>query len=251
MATWDWANRTPGEFTGYGKRLKKLPQDQVWHPVRMTPSFREGSQKQPGKLIYDTVLACAFCKGEGERPADFTCPVCKRNGTVKIFRPPVVVCAYCKGRGEDKPRSVLTCGACKGKGVLPVKPPVEVCSHCNGKGAEPTNKIVCITCRGAGVTTKIEEGKERFVARPWGTERECLQVILELGRAGHVTVSKQVSISSAYAEYVCESLTKKGLIRKGKGRIYSPTALGKRAMRWKEEVDQDSDYEWTTPWPKR
>lgn len=246
MSYWDWERTSHEEFRDR-KRLKKLPQEQVWHPAKMTPSFGRVSVKDVGKLSYETVIACAFCKGEGERPAGFVCPVCKRKGTIKIFRPPTVVCAVCKGRGEDKPRSVLTCGACKGKGVMPAKEPVEVCTHCNGKGREPTNKIVCGTCRGAGVTHVIPEGQERYIARPWGTERECLQVILEKGRAGRVTVSKHINVSSNYAEYVCDSLAKKGLVRKGKGQMYYPTKQGKRAMRWNDEVEDD--YDWPTSWP--
>ncbi|MDA2926048.1 hypothetical protein MYX78_02250 [Acidobacteria bacterium AH-259-G07] len=252
MSDWNWETKSHGEMTSGRRRIKKLPEEWVWQPVKMGPAYGRGGQV--GKLLHESVYDCAFCKGTGERPKGSTCPVCKRKSTVRM-EPPVVMCAYCKGRGEDKPRSVLTCSACKGKGVISVKEPVEMCTHCNGRGREPTNKIVCGSCRGSGVMTssgKVEEAGEGFesagyaelgesdeypgwVQPPPGSEREALEVILEKGRAGRVTVGKFIGVSSTYAEMVCNALAKKGLVRKGEDRIYYPTPKGKKAVGWSEK----------------
>ena len=245
MSYWDWNKTSYHEIDGDRRRIRKLREEWVWQPTKMGPS--DGRVREVGQLMHDSVYECAFCKGTGERPKGYTCPVCKKKGTFKVFRPPTVVCACCKGKGEDKPRSVLTCGACKGKGVIPVKEPVELCTQCHGRGREGGGNLICGTCRGSGVITKVE-GEGRYIGKPSGTERECLEVILEKGRAGRVTIGKYIGVSSNYAEYVCESLSKKGLVRKGKGQIYYPTMKGKTAMGL--EVEED-DYEWPIPWPKK
>lgn len=194
------------------------------------------------KLSHEIVYDCAFCHGEGERPKGSVCPVCRRKATVRVFRPPTVVCAFCKGQGEDEPGSVLPCGVCKGKGVISVREPVEACPSCDGAGRERTSKSVCDTCAGTGMIKKTEVD-ERFPPL-WGQERECLEVILNQGRAGRATVGKKAGVSPDYAEYVCNTLAQKGFVKVslndsigtiGKGQMFYPTPLARKAMNWKEK----------------
>ena len=190
------------------------------------------------ELSHERVYACAFCRGEGEKPAGTLCIVCKRKGTVRVFRPPTAVCAFCKGEGENQPETLLPCEACNGKGVISVMEPVEVCPNCHGNGREPTNRSVCATCRGAGVITEIEV--DTGIPDLWGHERGCLEVILEEGQVGRATVARRVGISPDYVEYVCRTLAEKGLVkismsdpirRIGRGQMFYPTSLAKKALK--------------------
>jgi len=252
MADWSWETKSHKGVQTAGPGIKKLPEEWLWEPVKMGPAHSSYGRGVVGKVLTEKVYDCGFCRGTGERPKGSRCPVCKGKGTVSVS-PPAVVCAYCKGRGEDKPRSNITCTACRGKGIISVQEPVEICSHCNGKGREP-NKLPCVICKGSGVVTvkqRIEtqsvhresirhpsfniqeyssDEKEQKINFPTGSERDALKIITELGCAGKATVGKRMGISSSYAEMVCQSLYKKGLVKKGEGRIYYPTPEGKKAI---------------------
>lgn len=241
-----WETKSHREMTGTTRRIKKLPEEWVWQPIKMGPSHTSYGRGVVGKVLAESVYDCAFCRGSGERPRGSTCPVCKRKGSIKV-QPPAVMCAYCRGRGEDKPRTLITCSACKGIGVISVKEPVGTCHHCRGTGKEPTNKLPCGSCRGSGVMTSSGNGKDGgdaydesddytgWVQPPSGSEREALEIILDKGRAGRCTVGKYMAVSATYAEMVCNSLAKKGLVRKGEGRIYYPTLKGKKALGYQEK----------------
>jgi DnaJ-class molecular chaperone len=66
-------------------------------------------------------------------------------------------CAFCSATGIH-PTTRLTCTACKGVGVIPVKEPTETCPVCGGEGKDPRGdlQLYCTTCGGAGVATKGE-----------------------------------------------------------------------------------------------
>ena len=132
--------------------IKKLKDEWVWQPVKLSPGAQGYGSHQIGELLEDEVYPCGFCQGTGEKPKGSKCSVCKGKGTVSV-EPPAVRCAYCRGKGEERPRTNVTCTACRGKGVIHVEEPIEPCPHCRGTGKEPTNKLVCIKCRGKGVVT--------------------------------------------------------------------------------------------------
>lgn len=137
--------------------VRKLPGEWEWETVHMGPSYTSYGRGTVGKILPERVFYCAFCRGKGLKPAGSVCPVCRGQGTVTVD-PSAVMCAYCKGSGQEKPRSNITCTCCKGIGIVHVTEPIEVCEHCHGRGAEPTNKLPCGKCHGAGVVTVREEG---------------------------------------------------------------------------------------------
>jgi hypothetical protein len=63
--------------------------------------------------------------------------------------------------------------------------------------------------------------RTRSVGSASGSERDALDVVRELGRADKMAVSRHMSppISSTYAEKLCGSLVKKGILRK-EGRYF-------------------------------
>ncbi|MCG2727106.1 MAG: hypothetical protein L6244_00435 [Candidatus Methanoperedenaceae archaeon] len=261
MTDWSWDTKSHKGIRTDRQGIKKLPEEWLWEPVKMGPAHSSYGRGVVGKILTEKVYDCGFCRGTGERPKGSRCPVCNGKGTVSVS-PPAVVCAYCKGGGEDKPRSNITCTACRGKGIISVQEPVEICSHCNGKGREPNNKLPCGACKGSGVVTvkqRVEtqsvrresirypsfniqeyssDEKEQKINFPTGSERDALKIITELGCAGRVTVGKRMGVSSTYAEMVCGSLCKKGLITKGEGRIYYPTAKGETAIGHNSKVNR-------------
>jgi len=101
-------------------------------------------------VLYGTTYKCAFCRGEGERPAGTACPVCRRAG-VAFLEPPVVTCGYCRGRGEVPRGSGMTCPVCSGRGRVSVKEPVQTCPSCRGRGRKPGATLYCARCKGLGV----------------------------------------------------------------------------------------------------
>lgn len=216
--------------------IKKWQEEWIWLPVNLDSSAQQASSKFSGKILNDDIYECGFCKGSGEKPRGARCTVCGGKKTVSV-NPPAVICAYCKGSGEEKRRSNLTCTACGGKGVIRVQEPTQRCYHCRGTGAEPTNKLPCVVCRGSGVITVKEEAgrnsylkldkrwqefqsqpgledkhNEKSYSLPSGSEKEVLEVILELGAADNITLSRRMIISPSYANYLCKSLIKAGLL---------------------------------------
>ncbi len=260
----NWESKSSKEIGLDSSRIEKLPEDWVWEPVKMGSAYTSYGRGTVGKVLKEKVYDCAFCRGSGERPRGSTCPVCRRRGTVNV-QPPAVMCAYCRGRGEETARTQITCSACKGSGLLPVKEPLELCGHCGGRGKEPNSKLPCGSCRGRGVITVADEavealkgpaaegqglietgtsGKDEeeypgWVPPPSGSEKDALKIILKRGRAGNCTVSRHVGVSATYAEMVCNSLAKKGLVKKAGGRTYAPTAKGRKAMGWTEKEHTD------------
>jgi len=174
-----------------------------------------------GQILRQQVYDCAFCKGIGQRPAGSSCPVCKGRETVRV-QPPAVMCAFCKGRGEEIPRSTITCSVCKGKGVVSVVEPIKICPTCRGRGRSIGSSLYCMTCKGKGVVTvkTAKEGEAPAIRCPSGSEWEAFQIIYELGQAGRHGVGGGMHVGPAYAEYVCKSLLKKGLIENVGGGMY-------------------------------
>ena len=117
-----------------------------------------------GTLLYGTTYKCAFCRGEGERPAGAACPVCRRSGVV-FLEPPVVTCGYCRGRGEAPRGSGMTCPVCRGPGKVSVKEPVETCPSCRGRGRKPGAALYCARCKGLGVAP-VDAGKSGQIISP-------------------------------------------------------------------------------------
>lgn len=236
---WEWDSKSHKKILTGKSSIKKLKDEWLWQPFKIKSVAGGNRSYQVGELLKDEVYPCAFCNGTGERPKGSKCPVCKGKGTVSV-ESPAVRCAYCRGTGEEKPRTIITCTACKGKGIVHVDEPIEICSHCKGTGKEPTNKLVCINCRGKGVVTVKREKKreiydleetEKFgdfaqetyrankKERPIrsaasGSEKEALEIIKKLGKSDRIAVANNMSpsVSSTYAEYLCNALVKKRLL---------------------------------------
>lgn len=192
----------------------------VWEHVATAKDGRTyGRVGKVGQILRQQVYDCAFCKGTGTRSIGGSmsgkCPVCKGKGTVHI-QPPAMICAFCKGRGEEIRGSGLTCSVCKGKGVVSVQEPIKICPTCNGRGRPIGSSLYCMTCKGKGVVTvkTAKEGEAQALRRPSGSEWEALQIIYELGQAGRHGVGAKMHVGAAYADYVCKSLLKKGLIER-------------------------------------
>jgi len=236
---WEWDSRSHKKIHTGKSSIKKLKDEWLWQPFKIKSAAGGNRSYQVGELLEDEVYPCAFCNGTGERPKGSKCPVCKGKGTASV-EPPAVRCAYCRGTGEEKPRSNITCTACRGKGIVHVDEPIEICSHCKGTGKEPTNKLVCIKCRGKGVVTVRRENKQKIYnaaeiekisnfsletyrdikkerkihSSTSGSEKEVLEIIKKLGKLDKIAIAKNMfpPISSSYAEQLCNSLLKKGLI---------------------------------------
>ena len=204
-----------------------------WEPVSISGSGRSyGRSGGPGRLLHQEVYDCGFCRGTGERPRGSRCPVCKGQEKVHV-QPPAVICAFCRGRGEEKPRSMITCTACKGKGVVTVQEPIKICPACNGRGRQIGNSLYCMGCKGTGVVTvKTAQGGDGSgaIRHPSGSEREALQIIHELGRAGRHRVGGRMHVGPAYADYVCKSLLNKGLIERASADVFVLSEAGKKTF---------------------
>ncbi|MFQ5887676.1 MAG: hypothetical protein ACE5HY_03155 [Candidatus Hydrothermarchaeales archaeon] len=236
MEDWSWKpTRRPRRMVY--KKSRPGEEELIWKPMRIRGGkLLAGVRKEKtveevvGKVFRARDYKCGFCKAAGERPLGTKCPVCKSKGRISIMADrPAVRCAFCKGRGEDKPRSNVTCLACKGKGVVPIVEPIEVCAHCRGLGHEPGNRtILCGECRGAGVMT-IKQAR-RFVSRPSGSEGEAIRAVYELGEVSHVDIGARLKVTSAYADYICNSLVKRGYLEKVSRNLYVLTPDGEAAM---------------------
>lgn len=236
---WKWDSKSYKKINTKDTGIKKLDEGWSWQTVKLDSNTQGYGSYQVGVFLDDEANSCPYCKGTGERPKGSKCPVCKGKGIVFV-QLPAVRCAYCRGTGEEKPRSNVTCTACKGKGIIHVDEPIEICSHCKGTGKEPTNKLVCIKCRGKGVVTVKRENKQKIYnaaeiekisnfspenyrdikkerkiySSTSGSEKEALEVIKKLGKSDRIAVAKNMSpsVSSTYAEYLCNALVKKRLL---------------------------------------
>ena len=211
----------------------------VWdHEATAKDGGTYGRAGKVGQLLRQQVYDCGFCKGTGQRPAGSSCPVCKGRETVHV-QPPAVICAFCKGRGEEIPRSTITCSVCRGKGVVSVVEPIKICPTCRGRGRAIGSSLYCMTCKGKGVVTvkTVKEGEAPAIRCPSGSEWEAFQIIYELGQAGRHRIGGGMHVGPAYAEYVCKSLLKKGLIERVGGGMYvlSEAAKNVFADRLEEE----------------
>jgi len=258
----NWERTEYNKIHRRGSPIKKWQDEWVWQPVTLGSSTRQSRRNFLGKILNDDIYECGFCSGTGEKPKGSRCSVCGGKGTVSVS-PPAVICAYCKGRGEEKPRTNVTCTVCRGKGVVSVQEPIEICHHCRGRGAEPTNKLPCIVCKGKGVVTIKEEVESRqyldlekeprylglFAQQhqaapknkqqkkiyhlPSGSEKEALEIIYELEAADRAAdgaaVGARMNISSFYADYLCRSLVKGGLLILD-SRKYALTPAGEKLL---------------------
>lgn len=140
--------------------------------------------------------------------------MCKGKGEVYIRTGTAIVCGFCRGTGEDKPRSNVTCLICKGAGVVAVDEPVATCPQCRGRGRESGNpNLACGRCRGKGVVS-IKAGGTGFFGRPSGSAGQVADVVHDMGAAGKTQIAKRVGLSTDYVAFVCESMIKKGTLRK-------------------------------------
>ena len=216
----------------------------VWDHVATTSEGRTyGGVGKVGEVLRQEIYDCAFCKGTGMRPKGSRCPVCKGQETVHV-QPPAVVCAFCKGTGEEIRRSTITCSVCKGKGVVSVQEPVKRCPTCNGRGRQIGSSLYCMSCKGKGVviaakTTK--EGEESVaIRRPSGSEWDALEIIHELGKAGRHGVGGRMHVGATYADYVCKSLLKKGLIERESRDIFVLSEVGEKIF---EKIEAEKPIE--------
>ena len=205
--------------------------DMAWSPVK-TNSAGGARADAParGAVIHGSNFKCAFCRGEGDKPAGTVCPVCRGSGLVS-FQPPVVTCGYCNGRGEVPPRSGLTCLVCRGKGKVSVKEPVQVCPSCRGRGRKIGAALYCGACRGVGVVSV--KGGEGHTGRAsvLPSEREALEAVAEAGGcSGKTAVGRKMRLSSCYADQLCKRLAGKGLLAPRDVGIYALTDAGKAAV---------------------
>ena len=207
-------------------------EDIAWRPLAVDSAGQtRAGVSLKGKLLQDTTYQCAFCRGQGERPAGTVCPVCRRSGVVSLD-PPVVICAYCHGRGEIPPRSGITCTVCKGKGKVSVKEPIQTCPRCRGRGRKIGAALHCLQCRGVGVVS-VNGGRGRSSrASVLPSEREALEAIAgDSGRSGKTAVGRSMGVSSLYADQLCIKLAGKGLLKERDRGIYALTESGKAAVR--------------------
>ena len=219
----------------------------AWEHVATSSGGRTyGRAGKIGELLRQEIYDCAFCRGTGERPLGSKCPVCKGRGTIKV-QPPAVVCSFCKGTGEEIRGSAITCSVCKGKGVVSVQEPIKICPNCRGRGRPIGSSLYCTTCKGKGVVTvKIaKEGETSVIRRPSGSEWEALQIIHELGQAGRHGVGGKMHVGAAYADYVCKSLLKKGLLDKASRDIFVLSETGKKIFEKMEEEKKKNKEEKT------
>ena len=237
-------NRHKGQHTD-------LHQGWKWdHEATTKDGGTYGRVGKVGQLLRQQVYDCPFCKGTGIRciggSMSGKCPVCKGKGTIKV-QPPAMICAYCKGRGEEIRGSVLTCSVCKGKGVVSVQEPIKICPTCRGRGRPVGVSLYCGACKGKGVVTVkiVKEGGTPALSRPSGSEWEAFQIIHELGRAGRHGVGARMHVGAAYADYVCKSLLKKGLIERESRDIFvlSEAAEKTFAKRLEEEQKKKTESE--------
>jgi len=234
--------------------ISQRKEEWVWKPVKID---RRGSVYSPigrgaATILRQQIYPCAFCQGAGEKPRGTKCPVCQGKGQV-LMKPPVIGCIYCKGRGEERRASHLTCSVCRGKGFVSVTEPLGVCPHCRGTGAEPTNKLPCIVCGGKGVIT-VKEGQGEVMGvrtifpntafrrsntdkmirsggLPTGSESEVLEITDRLDGTSKTVIARRMGVSCAYAEHLCNSLTKSGYLSRVNRGIFALTEKGKKVLR--------------------
>jgi len=73
---------------------------------------------------------------------------------------PIITCVFCEGTGMQPnayPYALLTCHACRGKGVVTLKEPSVLCPDCLGRGKVIDGRVYCLTCKGKG---RVEVKKE-------------------------------------------------------------------------------------------
>ena len=243
---WTWKPTTPGKAIRRARRSQKGYGDLPWNPMKGSRMLRGSSDAEGGKALEEVVgkiiredfYNCGFCRGNGQRPLDSTCPVCKGRGQISI-NPPAVRCAFCKGRGEAQPRSLITCRVCKGKGAVSIVEPILICPECGGRGhiSSGSESPPCKRCNGIGVVTAGRE-KRRFLPNPGGSERDVAQVIYQLGGEASVAeISPRARMSTAYTEYVCKSMADKGYLEKVGRTVYVLTPECEKAMEQKEISD--------------
>jgi len=88
------------------------------------------------------------------------------------------------------------------------------------------------------VVTQEEGESRKFVPTPSGTEGEVAQAIYELdGEATVSEISRNVRISTPYAEYVCKSMVERGYLEKVGTTAYALTVGCEKAMEEKEVSD--------------
>lgn len=228
MEQWQKANKSGSPNRSKYKEAGSGGQEGIiWNPVKLSGRSgmfeSAGGQGLPGKTILrGSSQECGFCSGTGSRKGSI-CPACKGKGEVYVRTGAAVVCGFCRGTGEDKPRSNVTCLVCKGAGVVAVEEPIESCPQCRGMGRESGNSnLPCGRCRGKGVVS-VKVGGEHFFGRPSGSAGQVANVVHDMGAAGKTQIAKRVGLSSDYVAFVCESMVKKGTLRKvGRG-IYRLT----------------------------
>lgn len=232
---WQWERKTETE---------RQPEGWIWEPEAIDTTGRPyGKSRRIGQILREEVYDCGFCRGTGQRPKGSKCPVCKGNETVTV-KPPAVVCAFCKGRGEEKPRTTITCSVCRGKGIVSVQEPIQKCPTCQGRGRAIGSALYCMTCKGKGVvTTKGEAAEDTRGAatarHPGGSEREVLEILLELGKVGRHGIGGRMHISASYANYLCQSLLGKGLITKVDRDHYALTPMGESIFEKESEKEEE------------
>jgi len=107
--------------------------------------------------------------------------------------------------------------------VVPVEEPVESCPQCRGRGRESGNSnLPCGRCKGKGVVG-AKEGDSRFSGRPSGSAGQVANVVHNMGEAGKSQIARKVGLSSDYVAFVCESMIKKGYLKKAGRGIYALT----------------------------
>lgn len=228
MEQWQAANRSgsPNRL-GYERAGSGGREGLIWNPVKVSGRsgmFKsEGSQGLPEKTVLrGPSQECGFCSGTGIRKGS-VCPACRGKGEVYLRTGAAVVCGFCRGTGEDKPRSNVTCVVCKGAGVVAIDELVATCPQCRGRGRESGNpNLACGRCKGKGVVS-MKEGGTAFLGRPSGSAGQVANVVHDMGAAGKTQIAKRVGLCTDYVSFVCESMIKKGTLRKvGRG-IYRLT----------------------------
>ena len=165
-------------------------------------------------------VICAYCKGSGEEKprSNITCTVCRGKGIVQV-KEPVEKCPHCSGRGKE-PTNKLPCITCRGSGVVTVKEKtgamtlqqeIEKGSYFKpgkkGQYLEPSS-----SSKPQSQPAPKVKSREKPHRQPSGSEKEAMEIIYELGAADRVAVGRRMLVSSSYADYLCKSLVKTGLL---------------------------------------
>lgn len=253
--------------------IKKWPDEWIWEPVALGSSGQMAASRSAGEILNDDIYECGFCGGSSEKPRGSRCSVCGGKGTVSVNPPavicayckgsgeekprsnitctacrgkgvihvqePVERCSHCQGTGKE-PTNKLPCVICRGSGVVTVKEEVEKERYFKPDLEWQEPESFSSPKSHPGTKTKLKsqpvskaKPREKSYRLPSGSEKEVMEIIYELGAADRAAVGRRMLVSSSYADYLCKSLVKAGLLMWASGK-YALTQAGEKLLEKKE-----------------